>query len=177
MSPRSRPSRTQFRRLVAEPFQRLRRHLALAAIGEQARRLLERQPAGLRYLDPHRLLDRADPAPPRTQEEEAHDLEDPFAPLPRGGVDVADVAELLDEPPLDARLLAYLPHGRLGRRFAGVDLALRQRPDALAALRTDRREHRPAADRPHEHSSGGELPFHVPVLPVGTCATRVPAIQ
>src|SRR5579859_3069839 len=84
-----------------DPLQRLRGHLALARVRQELRRLLERQPARLRDLDAHRLLDLADPPATRAQEEEAHDLEDPLAALPGRRVDVADVAELLDQPPLD----------------------------------------------------------------------------
>src|SRR5262249_12708292 len=100
------------------------------------------------------------------EQEEAHDLEDPLAlPLvPRRRVDVADVAELLDEPALDPGLLMHLPHRCLRRRLAGVDVALRQCPDARLAARTDRRDHLAAADRPPEHPACRELSLHLPLL-------------
>src|SRR5581483_5131753 len=113
-------------------------------------------------------LDLADPpSPARAQQEEAHDLEDPLSlvGLPGRGVDVADVAELLDDATLDTGLLAHLSRGRVCRRLAGVDVSFRQRPDAFAAAWPDRRDHRSAADRPHEHASCRELPPHDPVLP------------
>src|SRR5262249_20631196 len=162
---RRRPSRR-------DSLQRFLSHLALAAVAQQLRRLVERKPARLGDLDAHRVVDLTDSPTTRPQQEEAHDLEDPLALrfLPGGCVDVAHVAELLDDPPLDAGLLPYLAHRRLGGRLAGVDPTLRERPDPVLPARADRCEHRAAAYRPYEHAAGGKLSLHAPVLPVGTCA-------
>ena len=68
-------------------------------------------------------------APARVaEEEEAHDLEDPLA-LPH--VDVADVAELLEQSALDPGLLRDLAHGGVGRALAVADDPLGKRPDLL----------------------------------------------
>ena len=124
--------RAHHMRLLADESERLFRHLALAPVGEQPRRLLERQPARLRDLDSAAPAAMSPSRPPRVAEEvEAHDLEDPLAG-PR--VDVADVAELRHEPRLDARLLGDLAQGRLLRPLARVDEALRQRPDAAVCV-------------------------------------------
>src|SRR4051794_40246437 len=103
----------------------LLRHLALAAVGEETRRLVEREPPRLRDLVPEGLGDVAEPPALVADEEERDDLEDPLA-VP--GVDVLDVAELAERAPACAGLLGHLPQGGLLRRLAGVDPALRQRP-------------------------------------------------
>src|SRR5207247_1030645 len=123
-TPRRSPARSW-----SESSQRLRRHLALASVREQARRLVERQPARLRHLDADRLLDLPDPAPAGPQEVEADDLEDPHPA--RAGVGVLHVAELLDQAALDPGLLADLPERGLVGLLARVEIPLRQGPDAL----------------------------------------------
>ena len=167
-----RPSRARFSPTPSRPSCARRRRRAGAA----PRRAAASAPPPPRSASPRRSRRSVRAGP---QEEEAHDLEDPLAvALPRGRVRVADVAELLDDPPLDAGLLAHLAHGRVGRDLAGVDLALRQRPDALGLpLRPDRGDiGRPRIVRtstpPAENSRST-----VTVLPVGTCATRVPTVE
>src|ERR687894_20459 len=78
------------------------RHLALASVGEQSRRVVERQPARLLDLVAKYGRDVAEPAAAVAEEIEADDLEDPH---PAAGVDVLDVAELAGRARLDPRLL------------------------------------------------------------------------
>src|SRR5437764_6457896 len=112
-----------------ESIARLRGHLALAPVGQQPRRLVQWQPARLGHLDPHRLLDLAEPSPAGAEEVEADDLEDAGAVAPR--IRVLDVAELLHEAAMDAGLLEHLADCGLGGRLARVEVALRERPGAL----------------------------------------------
>src|SRR5439155_2697170 len=136
------------------------RHLALAAVGEELRRLLERQPARRRDLAPHPLLDLAEPAAPGGDEVEADDLED--ADAAPAGVRVLHVAELLDERAADAGLLPHLAERRLRRRLARVEIALRQRPHARRlALGPDRRQVLPPLDPLDQDAAGAEFTFHV----------------
>ena len=122
---------------------------ALAPVGQEPRRLVEREPA--RRVDLVRVLGRdvAEAPAPVAEEVEADHLEDPLA-LPR--VDVADVPELLDQAALDAGLLGHLPRGRVGGALAGPDQALRQRPDLLPA-RPDRGQPPAAAQPPDDDAS------------------------
>src|SRR6266480_443808 len=125
--------------------------MALAAVGEQLRRLVERQPTNLVDLvgGPRRQVAEAPACV--AQEEEADDLEDP---LPGPGVRVADVTELLDEPPVRAGLLVHLAQSSLARIFAGRDVPLRQRPQAwFLACRTDRRQDPSAFQSPDKHAA------------------------
>src|SRR4029077_638140 len=73
--------------------------------------LLEGEPARLVALAAHGLVDLPDPPPPRPEQVKAHDLQHSQAAA--AGVDVADVAELLDERPADAGLLPDLAEGGL----------------------------------------------------------------
>src|SRR5436305_5450442 len=98
-------------------------------------------------------------APARVAEqEEADDLEDPLA---GPGVGVADVAELLDEPPAGARLLVHLAQRRLAWVFAGPDVPLRQRPEArFLAGGPDRSQHPTTLQLPDENAAGRESSLH-----------------
>src|SRR3954470_5135668 len=133
-------------------------HLALSFVREQLRRLLERQPA--RLGDFVSVLGRDLPEPPAAvaEEEEAHDLEDPLA-CP--GVDVADVAQLLDGGRLDPCLLGDLAQrGELGA-LARRDEPLREgpRPFRLAG-RPDGGHHMPSTQPADDHPARRELPAH-----------------
>ena len=75
------------------------RHLPFSLVGEKPRRLCQREPTGLGDLVPERLRDVPEPAPDVADEKEADHFEDSLSPP---GVDVADVAELLDKAPFDA---------------------------------------------------------------------------
>src|SRR5260370_25232881 len=105
---------------------RLRGHLPLPAVGQEPRCLVERQPACLRDLDPHLLLDLPEPSAPRSEQEEADDLEDTPAAATR--VRVLHVAELFDESALDAGLLEHLTHGRLRRCLSRREVPLPPSP-------------------------------------------------
>jgi hypothetical protein len=134
------------------------------------------QPASLSYSSASLVDSRSARGPRNRKKLTTLKIRSPFRSS-QLAVSVAEVAELLDEPSLDACLLAHLAHRRLGGGLAGVDVALRQRPDALLAARTDRRDHRPAANRPHEHAAGRELALHGSVLPAGSCVARVPNVE
>src|SRR5438128_8080582 len=100
----------------------------------------------------------AEPSCRVPEEEEAHDLEHA---LPAPGVDVANVAELLDGCRLDARLLRYLAQRRRLGLLAGADQPLREGPDVrLLAGGPDRGQHPAAAQPPHDDPSGRELTTH-----------------
>src|SRR5204863_4749379 len=101
--------------------------LALSAIREQPAGFLERQPAHLCNLDLLLRRDCSEPALPVPEEEEADDLEDSLAG-PR--VDVADIAELLDELGLDACLLTDLAECGLLGLLTEADQPFGKRPDA-----------------------------------------------
>ena len=148
---------------------------------QEARRLVERQPARLGHLDPHRLVDLADAPAARPEEEEAHDLEDPLArsAFPRGRVDVADVAELLDEPPLDAGLLAHLAHAvsaadSPGSMWPFGSAHMRSRPPGrIAATSAGRGSSARARLRRRTPAARARF-YHAPV---GSCVARVPTVQ
>src|SRR5436190_18362958 len=145
--------------LAAERRECLLSHLALAGVGEEPRRLLERQPLYVGDLVRVLLLQIAEPARLVAEQEEADDLEDPLA-LPR--VDVADVAEFADEFAAGPGLLLDLPHRRRLGLLPAPDPALRQRPQPLRLpFRPDRRHHRAAVHLVYENTAGRELTLHV----------------
>src|SRR5262249_45819462 len=89
------------------------------------------------------------------REVEVDDLEHALA---APGVDVADVAELRDDPPGDAGLLEPLAERCLGRLLALGDEPFGKRPDALRlALRPYRCEPVPAPHPSHQHEPGGDF--------------------
>src|SRR5581483_5660801 len=146
--------------LVRQPGQRSLGHVPLAAIGEEPRRLGERQPPRLGDLVTMRRRDVAEAARGIADEEERDDLEHPFA-LPLEPV--ADVAELAERPAADAGLLLRLPERRPLARLARVDLALRERPDARRlAAGPDRRDHELAAQPADDDSPCREFTPHGP---------------
>ena len=103
-------------------------------------------------------LERSEPPPRVAEKVEAHDLEDA---LPGPRVHVADVTELLDQPPLHARFLGDLSD----RRFVGFlpagDVAFRQRPEPFGlAGRADRGDVPATPEPPCEHPTGRELASH-----------------
>src|ERR671930_1455804 len=143
---------------VRERIQGTLSHLPLAAVREQFRGLFERQPP--RLVDLVRRLGGqvAESAAAVPEKEEADDLEDALA-APR--VHVTDIAELLDEPSADARLLQHLAYGRLARVFAGANVPLWKRPEPrFLARRADGCEHPVAIQLPHQNAARRELAPH-----------------
>src|SRR6266516_1857994 len=98
--------------LTRETLERLRRHLPLALVREQPRRLLEGKPPRLRHLVDVLGRNVAEPAGAVAEQKEADHLEDP---LTGPGVDVTDIPQLLDGRRLHTCLLTHLPQsGHLG---------------------------------------------------------------
>jgi hypothetical protein len=94
-----------FRLLRSWSATSLRGHLALALVREEPRSVIEREPARLGHLVAELVRDVAEPSRGVADEIEADDLEDALA-LP--DVDVADIAELLDEATANSRFLGHL---------------------------------------------------------------------
>src|SRR3954470_7269753 len=138
--------------LLLEGGRRLLGHLALAVVGEELRRLGERQPLDLGHLVPELLREVAEATALVADEEERHDLEDPLAvPVEP----VLDVAQLPKRASACARLLLDLAQRRRLGRVAAVDSALRKRPHPRRLpRRTDRGKHPLAAEAPDEHAAG-----------------------
>src|SRR5439155_15999658 len=153
---------------------RLFGHLALTTVGEQTLRLLERQPARFVHLVRRLRRQIAEPAARVAEQIKGHELEDPLA-VPR--VDVAHVAELLDQPRLHAGLLGHLPQrGRVGL-LAGPDVPLRQRPEPGLLPRRTYRSHHPRAPQPtNDDGTSRELPAHKPFLTDG-CSPGLEALH
>src|SRR5206468_4259106 len=133
-------------------------HVPLALVGEQARRLVGREPARLGDLEGELGRQVAEPPAPVAKQVEAHDLEDALA---AARVDVADVAELAEARRLDPRLLRDLTERRLLRLLPCAYQALRERPEPLRlAAGADRGDDEVAAQAPYEHPTRRELTDH-----------------
>src|SRR4051794_4654465 len=164
--------------LLLEGGRRLLGHLALAVVGEELRRLGERQPLDLGHLVPERLREVAEATALVANEEERDHLEDP---LPVPVEPVLDVAELAGRASASARFLGDFAQRSLLRRVAAVDPALRKRPHPRRLpRRTDRGEHPLAPEAPDEHAPGRELALHgrrrganLSVERLDRCAERV----
>ena len=131
------------------------------AVGEEARRLGEREPARLVHLEGE-LGGMSPSRPPGSARGRSETILKTRSPLP--GVDVADVAELAVEP-RRARRSPRRPRASAvaAGSSPGADEALRERPDVRASRPggSPRRTIRPRIRRTHDPASR-ELASHAP---------------
>ena len=107
-------------------LQRALGHFALALVAQDGGRILQREPVGVLYLDPHLGRNVSQASGAVEQQIEADDLEHARAVAPVAHVVVLDIGQLGHQVSLHPGFFADLAEGRLLRLLSLVDGALGQ---------------------------------------------------